>query len=45
MISPAGSVLLTMPVNVVDPNPAATNPKLPKEEFELVKSHCAPLDA
>ena len=35
-------VLLTIPVNWVDPNPTATKPKLPNEEFEFVRSHCAP---
>ena len=35
----------TIPVNCVEPKPTATKPKLPNEEFEFVRSHCAPLDA
>ena len=45
IIFPAGSVLEAKPVYWVLPRPTATNPKLPNEEFEFVRSHCAPVSA
>ena len=38
-------VVLTLPVNSVEPKPTATRPKLPNDELELVRSHCPPLPA
>ena len=34
--------LVVIPVNSISPNPSATNPFIPKELFEFVKSHCPP---
>lgn len=45
IILPSTLVFDAIPVNSVFPSPVATNPKLPKEVFEFVKSHCAPVPA
>ena len=42
-LSPGITESLTLPVNCVEPRPTATNPKLPNDELEFVRSHCAPL--
>ena len=44
-LSPGTTSAFTLPVNCVAPRPTATNPKLPNDELEFVRSHCAPVSA